>query len=85
MKKLLTIAGSDSIGGAGIQADIKTFSALGCYAMSVVTAVTAQNTAAVLDAQDIRPDIIGKTAGRGFYGCAPGRGQGGHGLRAGDH
>ena len=44
MKTVLTIAGSDSIGGAGIQADIKTISALDCYAMSVVTALTAQNT-----------------------------------------
>lgn len=44
MKTVLTIAGSDSIGGAGIQGDIKTISALGCYAMSVVTALTAQNT-----------------------------------------
>ena len=49
MKKLLTIAGSDSSGGAGIQADMKTFSAHGCYAMSVITAITAQNTVAVRD------------------------------------
>lgn len=46
-KTLLTIAGSDSSGGAGIQADIKTASALGVYAMSVITAVTAQNTCGV--------------------------------------
>ncbi|ACF14493.1 phosphomethylpyrimidine kinase [Chloroherpeton thalassium ATCC 35110] len=45
--KILTIAGSDSGGGAGVQADIKTFSALGCYAMSVITALTAQNTVRV--------------------------------------
>jgi len=42
---ILTIAGSDGSGGAGIQADIKTASALGCYALSVITAVTAQTHA----------------------------------------
>lgn len=49
----LTIAGSDSGGGAGIQADIKTFSALGVYGASVITAVTAQNTCAVTDVHPI--------------------------------
>ncbi|MDD3839122.1 MAG: bifunctional hydroxymethylpyrimidine kinase/phosphomethylpyrimidine kinase [Clostridia bacterium] len=60
MKKVLTIAGSDSSGGAGIQADLKTFSAHGVFGMSVIVAVTAQNTQKVVDVQDIKPDIIGK-------------------------
>jgi hydroxymethylpyrimidine/phosphomethylpyrimidine kinase len=58
MKKVLTIAGSDSCGGAGIQADLKTFSANGVYGMSVITAVTAQNTQGVLAVQDIDEEII---------------------------
>lgn len=58
MKNVLTIAGSDSSGGAGIQADLKTFSANGVYGMSVITAVTAQNTKGVFDVQDIDADII---------------------------
>jgi len=58
MNHLLTIAGSDCSGGAGIQADLKTFSALGGYGMSVITAVTVQNTQGVRDSQDLRPDII---------------------------
>lgn len=60
MKNILTIAGSDSCGGAGIQADLKTFSAHGLYGMSVITAVTAQNTQGVLAVQDIDKDIIKK-------------------------
>lgn len=60
MIKLLTIAGSDSSGGAGIQADLKTFSAHGVFGMSVITAVTAQNTQGVFAVQDILPDIIKK-------------------------
>ena len=72
--KVLSIAGSDCSGGAGIQADLKTFSALGVYGMSVITALTAQNTMAVTDVvptpaehlakeldaifSDIRPDAI---------------------------
>lgn len=59
MKKALTIAGSDSSGGAGIQADLKTFSANGVYGMSVVTAVTAQNSQAVLAVQNIDAEIVG--------------------------
>jgi hydroxymethylpyrimidine/phosphomethylpyrimidine kinase len=58
MKKVLTIAGSDSCGGAGIQADLKTFSANRVYGMSVITAVTAQNTQGVFAVQDIDPSII---------------------------
>jgi len=60
MKKLLTIAGSDSSGGAGIQADLKAFSAHGVFGMSVITAVTAQNTQGVFAVQDILPHIIEK-------------------------
>ena len=54
----LTIAGSDSGGGAGIQADLKTFAAFGVYGMSAITAVTAQNTLAVTAVQEINLDVI---------------------------
>lgn len=54
----LTIAGSDSGGGAGIQADLKAFSALGVYGASVITAVTAQNTVAVTGVEGIAPAMI---------------------------
>jgi hydroxymethylpyrimidine/phosphomethylpyrimidine kinase len=53
--KVLTIAGSDSGGGAGIQADLKTFSAIGCYGMSVITALTAQNTRGVIGIHAVPP------------------------------
>ncbi|TNC49430.1 bifunctional hydroxymethylpyrimidine kinase/phosphomethylpyrimidine kinase [Rubellimicrobium rubrum] len=55
----LTIAGSDSGGGAGIQADLKTFSALGVYGASVITAVTAQNTVGVSGVEEVSPGMIG--------------------------
>ncbi|MFV0313894.1 MAG: bifunctional hydroxymethylpyrimidine kinase/phosphomethylpyrimidine kinase [Anaerotignum sp.] len=58
MKHVLTIAGSDTCGGAGIQADLKTFCAQGTYGMSVITAVTVQNTQGVFGCQDISPEII---------------------------
>lgn len=54
----MTIAGSDSGGGAGIQADLKTFSALGVYGASAITAITAQNTLGVRGIQAISPDIL---------------------------
>ena len=72
--KILVIAGSDSSGGAGIQADIKTITSLGSYAMTAITAITSQNTTGVLSiskvpineikrqieftSKDIRPDAI---------------------------
>lgn len=56
--KVLTIGGSDSGGGAGIQADLKTFSALGCYGMSVLTALTAQNTKQVTSIFDVSPEFV---------------------------
>ena len=60
MKKVLSIAGSDCSGGAGIQADLKTFSAHGVFGMSVIVSVVAENTSRVIDIQDITPDMIAK-------------------------
>ncbi len=58
MHTALTIAGSDCSGGAGIQADLKTFAAHGVYGMSAITAVVAENTCRVLQIQDISPQVI---------------------------
>ena len=56
--RALTIAGSDSGGGAGIQADLKTFSALGVYGMTAITAVTVQNTRGVSGYEAMTPDLV---------------------------
>ncbi len=58
MKTALTIAGSDSSGGAGIQADIKTMTANGVYAMSAITALTAQNTVGVYGILEVTPEFL---------------------------
>lgn len=58
MKTALTIAGSDSCGGAGIQADIKTMTMNGVYAMSAITALTAQNTVGVTGISEVAPDFL---------------------------
>ena len=59
MKTALTIAGSDPSGGAGIQADIKTMTTNGVFAMSVITALTAQNTVGVQGIYEITPEFVG--------------------------
>lgn len=64
MKKVLTIAGSDCSGGAGIQADIKTITAHNMYAMSAITALTAQNTLGVIEIMEATPQDR-----RGTVGC----------------
>lgn len=56
----LTIAGSDSSAGAGIQADLKTFAALNCYGVSVITAITAQNTTGVQHIENCAPALVGQ-------------------------
>lgn len=58
IKKVLTIAGSDCSGGAGVQADIKTITCLGKYAMSVITSLTAQNTIGIYGTIDIEPEFV---------------------------
>jgi hydroxymethylpyrimidine/phosphomethylpyrimidine kinase len=60
MRKAMTIAGSDSGGGAGIQADLKTFAALGVYGSSAITALTAQNTLGVQGVFPVEPEFVGQ-------------------------
>ena len=60
MKTALSIAGSDSCGGAGIQADIKTMTMNGVYAMSAITALTAQNTTGVSGIMEVPADFLKK-------------------------
>ena len=71
LKTVLTIAGSDSGGGAGIQADIKTMTVHGVYAASAVTAVTAQNTTGVYGVQKISPDFLRKQIDCVFQDITP--------------
>ena len=63
--RALTIAGSDSGGGAGIQADLKTFSALGVFGMTAITAVTVQNTKGVSSVEEISPATVAAQNSRG--------------------
>lgn len=71
MKTVLTIAGSDCSGGAGIQADLKTITAFGLYGESVITALTAQNTMGVTDILPIPPDFLKKQLQSVFTDIVP--------------
>jgi len=71
MKTVLSIAGSDCSGGAGIQADLKTFSAHGVFGMSVIASVVAENTCRVIEFQDVRPDMIEKQIDAVFEDIPP--------------
>ena len=82
MKTALTIAGSDPTGGAGIQADIKTMLANGVYAMSVVTALVAENTTRVTRIMEVSPEFLGECIHR--YPAGRGQGRDGAGGSA-DH
>lgn len=71
MKKILSIAGSDCSGGAGIQADLKTFSAHGVFGMTAITSIVAENTYHVLDFQNVHPNIIKKQIDAVFEDIPP--------------
>ena len=71
LKTALTIAGSDCSGGAGIQADLKTMTMNGVYAMSVITALTAQNTTGVAAIQEVTPAFLGQQMDAVFEDIRP--------------
>lgn len=71
MKKVLTIAGSDCSGGAGIQADLKTMMAHSVYGMSVITAITAQNTRGITAVETLAPELVGKQLDAVFTDLEP--------------
>ena len=72
MRTALTVAGSDSSGGAGIQADIKTMISNGVYAMSAITALTAQNTTGVTGIMEATPEFLGEQLDNIFTDIYPG-------------
>lgn len=80
MKTALTIAGSDSSGGAGIQADIKTMAANGVFAMSAITALTAQNTTGVTGIFETTPEFLAAQLDAVFTDIYPRRRKDRHGL-----
>ena len=71
IKTALTIAGSDSSGGAGIQADLKTMLANGVYGMSAITALTAQNTTGGTAIMQASPEFLGQQIDAVFYDITP--------------
>lgn len=71
MKKILTIAGSDCIGGSGVQADLKTFAAHRMYGMSVITAVAAQNTTGITKVVEMEPEFIAQQLDAVFTDIVP--------------
>ena len=81
----LTIAGSDSSGGAGIQADLKTFAALGVYGASVITALTAQNTQGVSGIHQVPAEFVTAQIDAVFSDLDRRRGQDRHGGASAGH
>ena len=75
MKTVLSIAGSDCSGGAGIQADLKTMTMNGVYAMTAITALTAQNTTGVQAVMEVTPTFLEQQIDSIFYGYRARRGK----------